>query len=244
MKEEIVIKIRKNVLKEILSKISIKDQKEFDEIIEDSLIQQFKIRLTDIESPINFEDGVIKDLGDVNHGYYVYVFMDPIIKCKIKTDIENISFNYQPFYIGKGIGKRIDESERNDGVNSRIEYLKSRGVDPIIIKIKEGLSNFEACKIETYLIEKIGRSDLGKGPLLNISAGIKFKNTDDVIMSFSNLNLEKNINSMILDAINKSKTLKEAAKKLGISERTLYRKLNDLDIIYEDTGYVFRKKAD
>lgn len=244
MKEELVIKIRKNVLEEILSKISIRDQKDFDDIIEDSLIEYFKISLTDLESPINLESGIIKELGDVNHGYYVYVFMDPTIKCKIKTEIENIVFKYQPFYIGKGIGKRIEEKERNDRVNNRIEDLKSRGAHPIILKIREGLTNFDACKLETYLIEKIGRSDLGKGPLLNLSAGIAFKNIDDISVSFSDLNIEKNINSMILDALNRSETMKEASKKLGISERTLYRKLNDLDIIYEDHRYTFKKKAD
>lgn len=244
MKEELVIKIRKNVLEEILSRMSIKEQKDFDNIVEDSLMEYFKIKLTDLDSPINTENGIVKDISDANHGYYVYVFMDPRIKCKIKTEIENVSFHYEPFYIGKGIGKRMEDLERNERVNDRIDHLKKEGIDPIILKIKEGLTNFDACKIETFLIEKIGRSDLGKGPLLNMSAGITFKNVEDLAIEISDLNMEKNINHMIMDALNRSRTLKEASKKLGISERTLYRKIKDLDIIYQDNRYSFKKKAD
>jgi predicted DNA-binding transcriptional regulator AlpA len=49
---------------------------------------------------------------------------------------------------------------------------------------------------------------------------------------------------MILDSLNRSKTLREASKKLGISERTIYRKIKDLDIVRIDNKYIFNKKAD
>lgn len=243
MKEELIIQIRKNILEEILERISEKDKKEFNDIVEDALISYFDIKLTDIESPMKKDEGFIV-LDDPNYGYYVYVFMDPSIKCRIKTDIENISFNYEPFYIGKGIGNRMENSERNKLVNSRIEHLRSKGIDPIILKIKEGLINIEACKLENYLIEKIGRSDLGKGTLLNLAGGITFNNIEDVSFHFSELNLEKNLNSMILDALNKSKRKKDAARKLGVSERSLYRKIKSLSIVKNEGRYEFNKKAD
>lgn len=243
MKEELTIKIRSNVLEEILYRLSDHEKKEFDDIVEDSLISYFNIRLSDLESPITKEDNAIL-LDDTNHGYYVYVFMDPTIKRKIKTGIEEISFNHEPFYIGKGIGKRIENTERNSLVNSRIEHLRKRGIDPIIIKVKENVGNLYAHKLENYLIEKIGRSDIGKGPLLNLSGGISFVNVENIEFDFTDLNLERNVNSMILESLNKSRTLREASKKLGMSERTMYRKIKDLDIIYEDKKYTFNKKAD
>lgn len=243
MKEELIIKIRKNILEEILERLTERDKKEFNDIVEDALMSYFGIKLTDLESPIKQDDGFIV-LDDPNYGYYVYVFMDPSIKCKIKTGIENISFNYEPFYIGKGIGNRMEKPERNESVNARIEHLRSRGIDPVILKIKEGLVNIEACKLENYLIEKIGRSDLGKGTLLNMAGGITFNNIEDVPFHFTELNIEKNLNSMILDGLNKTKRLKDAAKKLGISERSLYRKIKSLDIIRNNGKYEFNKKAD
>jgi len=244
MKEDLTIKIRSNVLEEILYRLSDQEKREFDDIVEDSLISYFNIRLSDIESPITKEDNAIIIDDDVNHGYYVYVFMDPTIKKKIKTGINEISFNYEPFYIGKGIGNRIDNTERNCSVNSRVDYLRKNGMDPIIIRVKENMSNLYAHKLENYLIEKIGRSDIGKGPLLNLSGGISFVNVENIEFDFTDLNLERNVNSMILDSLNKSKTLREASKKLGMSERTMYRKIKDLDIIRRDNKYVFNKKAD
>jgi len=240
MKEELTIKIRSNILEEVFSKLSKKDINEFDDIIEDALIEYFKIKINDLNSPILKDEDVII-LDDVNYGNYVYVFMDPTIKYKTKTEIENINFNYEPFYIGKGTGKRMDISERNEFVNSRINHIKSKGAEPLILKIKEGLTRIQSHKLESYLIEKIGRADLGKGPLLNILGGISFRDKESIIFDFNELNLEKNINSMILDALNRSNTKERAAKMLGISERTLYRKLNDLNIIYENKEYKFKK---
>lgn len=236
MKEELVIKIRKNILEEVFCRLSKKEQEEFDEIVEDALMVYFNIKLNDINK--NNEDNIII-LDDVNCGNYVYVFMDPTIRKKTKTGIDGINFNYEPFYIGKGSGKRSEEPERNEAVNIRISHLKKNGVDPIILKIKEGISILQAYKLENYLINKIGRSDIGKGPLLNIDEGISFVDSDNVIYDFTDLNLEKNTNLMILDALNKKRTLKESAKILGISERTLYRKIQDLKIKKCDGKYSF-----
>ena len=240
MKEELTIKIRKNILEEVFSRLSRKDVEEFDDIIEDALIMYFKIKVNDLNSPISKDEDIII-LDDVNYGNYVYVFMDPTIKRRTKTEIENVEFNYEPFYIGKGIGKRMEFPERNEFVNSRINHLRSNGIEPLILRIKEGLTRIQAHKLESYLIEKIGRADLGKGPLLNISGGISFRDKEDIIFDFNELNLEKNINSMILDALNRANTIEKSAKMLGISERTLYRRLKDLNIVHENGKYQFGK---
>lgn len=236
MKEELIVRIRKNILEEIFYKLSKKEQDEFDEIVEDALMVYFNIKLNDINTD-NEDDIIILD--DVNCGNYVYVFMDPTIKKKTKTDIEGINFNYEPFYIGKGSGKRSEDPERNESVNSRILHLRKNGVEPIVLKIKEGITSLQAYKLENYLINKIGRSDIGKGPLLNIAGGISFVDSENVIYDFTDLNLEKNTNLMILDALNKKRTLRESAKMLGISERTLYRKIKDLNIVKNGGVYLF-----
>ena len=57
--------------------------------------------------------------GKINHGYYVYAFLDPRIA--EQTTAENITFTLQPFYIGKGTEKRINNTIRNPKVNTRIE---------------------------------------------------------------------------------------------------------------------------
>lgn len=239
MKEDLCIKIRKNILEAVLTKMTPKDGA-LDEIIEDALMVYYGLKIQDVLQ--QYQDGnKIEILNQVNHGYYVYVFLDPTIKEKRKLDIESIAFNFQPFYFGKGAGERIFQEERNELVNQRILKIKSAGQEPIKLKIKEGLSNLEAIKLESYLIHKIGRADLGLGPLLNLSSGVIFKNPEDLEFEFSDLNLEKNINSMILDAMNQSKTLKLAAKKLGISERTLFRKIHDLRIEKSDGKYFFGK---
>jgi hypothetical protein len=81
-----------------------------------------------------------------------------------------------PFYVGKGTSDRKyahmraarKGSERALCVNIRnLEFEK--GVE--IITVSENLTEWEAFQHECHLIEKLGRADLGKGPLLNKSFG-------------------------------------------------------------------------
>jgi hypothetical protein len=101
--------------------------------------------------------------------FYVYIYFDPRIKGVFKY--EDLEFEYEPFYIGKGKGlrmfKHLSQTGRCYKVN-KIKAIRKVGLEPIIIKYKEGLIEAEAFKLEVELIETIGRKNLKTGPLTNV----------------------------------------------------------------------------
>jgi hypothetical protein len=117
----------------------------------------------------------------LNH--YVYIYLNPL-----KPGVFNygrFEFNYEPFYIGKGFNNRINwhlkEAKyliENDIIPTgnrhklnTIIKIVNNGFEPIRIKIYENISNFSACRCERNLIRIIGRNDLKKGPLTNMTDG-------------------------------------------------------------------------
>lgn len=112
--------------------------------------------------------------------FYTYVYLDP--RCKgnfIYKDLDYI-FEFEPFYVGKGSNNRIDYHVSNKYLNSRNRniYLKNKilkmkklGIEPIRIKFKDHLNEEWAFWWEIRLIELIGRKNLQKGPLLNLTDG-------------------------------------------------------------------------
>jgi len=106
--------------------------------------------------------------------YYVY--------CHIN------SLTGEPFYIGKGRDNRatvyFDRGKFWD------EYVESNGWD--VILLETNLTNDESFELETYWIKRVGRKNLNRGPLVNISDGGKYD-------------------------INKRKEVLERAKELGFT---------------------------
>lgn len=103
--------------------------------------------------------------------YYVYVLLD---SSKSGTFVySDLSFEYEPFYIGKGCGNRIYHTlyDKQSFKYSKIKNLKDKGVDIIAIKFLENLDNETAFENEKILISKIGRRDLNNGPLVNMTDG-------------------------------------------------------------------------
>lgn len=112
--------------------------------------------------------------------YYIYVYLDPRKRGKYKYD--DLCFTYEPFYVGYGFGSRcfhhlrgwyLDNDTNKSKVN-KIKKLLRLGFDlklGFIIKIKENLFLEEAKSIEIAIINKIGRKDLNKGTLTNLSDG-------------------------------------------------------------------------
>lgn len=115
--------------------------------------------------------------------HYVYIYLNPL-----KPGIFNygrFEFNYEPFYIGKGFNNRINThlKEAKHVIENDIEPTGNRhklntiikivnsGFEPIRIKLYDNISDFSACRCECYLINLIGRHDLKKGPLTNMTAG-------------------------------------------------------------------------
>lgn len=115
---------------------------------------------------------------------YVYIYFDPTRNGNF--EYQDLKYQYEPFYIG--IGKRnrykdhLIEAQRKKSIRTgnfhkfyRIKNILSCGVEPIIIKVYENLTEDESKKIEIDLISRIGRRDLKKGPLTNLTDGGDFK---------------------------------------------------------------------
>jgi hypothetical protein len=106
--------------------------------------------------------------------FYVYAYLDPRNQGKFKY--EDIEFDYEPFYIGKGKNSRMlrhldPNNEHNQLKKNKIKKIIGDGLTPIIIKIKDGMSNTDALDLEIKLIKTIGRKIRNSGPLLNFSKG-------------------------------------------------------------------------
>jgi hypothetical protein len=94
--------------------------------------------------------------------YYVYEYVDPR--------------NDQPFYIGKGRGRRIfkhlketDENTENKFKHAVIKGLWNKGLEPIVRKVHENLTESDAYEKEAELIKQHGRRGIDQnGVLTNI----------------------------------------------------------------------------
>jgi len=69
----------------------------------------------------------------------------------------------------------INEYKRNDCINTIKQRILNKiyknNSDPIIIKLKDCLTNKEACDLEMYVIKNIGRLNLCNGSLSNLTDG-------------------------------------------------------------------------
>lgn len=113
--------------------------------------------------------------------YYVYAYLDP--RKPGNFCYSNLVFNCEPFYIGKGHGKRDEthlkvsqgikkgRTDYNHHKFYRIKSILNDGLTPVIIRIYIGLDNENAALLEMCLIRIIGRRDLESGPLTNLTNG-------------------------------------------------------------------------
>ena len=105
--------------------------------------------------------------------FYCYILLDPTKPGKFQY--ENYIFDYEPFYIGKGKGNRINQHDNPRDTKTRkrakIQKLKKLGLLAIKVKIFEDLSESLAFELEKSLIHLIGRKDKNLGPLLNLTDG-------------------------------------------------------------------------
>lgn len=110
--------------------------------------------------------------------FYTYIYLNILKPGQYKYD--DISFDYEPFYVGKGKDNRylyhLNKVKNKCKYKSSLKFtiieenIKS-GKDPIIIKIQDKISEDESLNLEKLLIHKIGRLDLGEGPLSNLNDG-------------------------------------------------------------------------
>jgi len=115
-----------------------------------------------------------------NKHFYIYAYLDPRKNGKYKY--VEYKFKNEPFYIGKGHKNRdithLKNAYKKDSPFWDIFfYRKIRKIkreinkDPIIFRIKEGLTDQESLDLETEIIKIIGRINLKRGPLTNLTDG-------------------------------------------------------------------------
>lgn len=109
--------------------------------------------------------------------HYVYVYMDPRISGFWRSESFDITFPYEPFYIGKGKNKRLHEHVKeaprsNRGYHQRIQEIQQSGNFPLYGKILNNMTERDALEAEVLLIWELGRKLVNSNsPLLNVHQG-------------------------------------------------------------------------
>jgi hypothetical protein len=114
--------------------------------------------------------------------FYVYAYLDPRKPGQYYFNGLEFCFLFEPFYIGKGNGNRLIHHIRN--IKNNIKDVNPRKINKIkkilkegyelekfVIKLYNNLSSDFACKLETKIINKIGKLNEKKGSLLNVGDG-------------------------------------------------------------------------
>lgn len=156
--------------------------------------------------------------------HYVYAYCDTSMPCDItiQTAIGKIHFDFTPVYIGRGIGNRMIQ-HTNSTHNLDLQKLIESNTYTCF-KIADKLACHTSYRVESEIIYLIGRKDLGTGSLFNRASGIKLIEKQNINeQTIHPLNLELNKVLLILEYLNKTTSVEDAAKMLDISPRTLYR---------------------
>lgn len=112
--------------------------------------------------------------------FYCYIYLDPRkfgdYKYYIDVNCESfeLEFDFEPFYVGKGMGSRCFELVYGRSVyfKNKINKIKKEGFELIVQKIYENIDESLVFKFEKELISIIGKYlDKIKGPLINVSDG-------------------------------------------------------------------------
>ena len=223
-----------NRLNQIKSNLSLDEDSDigWSDMLEEAVMSFYRIKITDINEKDDVNINIINNMNyfNDNHDYYVYAYFN--MDKNIEKYICNVFFEYEPIYIGKGNGRRMYD------LNNRDSNLKKK-----IIELKEkGLLKIEKILTEQIFINGFGKLNDGTGILYNKSKGNGI-NKKEITENNYKLNIEYNFINYIISTLNTEKTIQAAARKLNISERSLFRKIKKYLIIKdkEDKTWYIKK---
>ena len=97
--------------------------------------------------------------------YYVYAYLNPMVERNFFNEF--VEWNFACFYIGKGCknrcNKRVNEAlngKSTEEMNYIVNNIHSAGLEPIVVKIKENLTEKQAFILENYMINELGIHNL------------------------------------------------------------------------------------
>jgi hypothetical protein len=112
----------------------------------------------------------------MNNIFYVYIYLNPLKPGEFNFN-SDLSFLYEPFYVGKGHSDRCEYGIKyvnlinNLHKKNTINKILINNKYPIIIKVYEKLDEKKAFELESLVINEIGRRDMKLGPLVNLTDG-------------------------------------------------------------------------
>ena len=178
---------------------------------------------------------------------YIYVYLDS--RKKGSYSYGEYHFEYEPFYVGKGIGDRHlshlkvangSRSGKNNLIVSKIRSILNDGSEPIILKIVENLTKDNYDGYEKSIIKTIGKSCDELGPLLNIMDG----GDGGITWVGEHHNKNKKLEEIVGEekAIKLKQSLSEQASKRVGDLNPNYGNRGDLSKIFGDKNPNFGKK--
>lgn len=102
--------------------------------------------------------------------FYTYIYLDP--RKLGSYEYCRVELNYEPFYVGKGVGNRFLVCHHFKQGNPHLERkINKIGKENVVIKVFYQNNEEKAFNLEKEFINNIGRYCLNKGPLVNLSSG-------------------------------------------------------------------------
>jgi hypothetical protein len=117
--------------------------------------------------------------GSAERKFYVYVHCDPMRPLKVRSEVRHFllasrfGLKFEPFYVGKGVGDRLLDTDRNDSYRKLKTKITRFGKEIVIAKVAVGMTEPEALSLESKLIDVLGLRCLsGCGILVNLDEGV------------------------------------------------------------------------